>query len=144
MSGGDSEAKPVECVRLTFPFVPNLERVGGNARHGHWADAYRAFQEQKQAWYYEVRRQLIPPMIRFQGLVQAKVTIYFTTSRARDIDNLHRALKPLWDALKRPSSHPGDYGWGIIEDDDIEHLEVAIECAEALAAGTVVDLTGRG
>ena len=56
------------------------------------------------------------------------------TRRRRDGDNFASRLKPFWDALEK---------WGIIEDDDLEHLRVEsldIEVDPARAPLTVIEL----
>lgn len=131
----------MNALTLIFHALPNLDTVGGNARPAHWAAHYKDFQAEKQKWHYLIREQLVPPMPYF-AKASAHVTLVFPERRRRDSDNLAIALKPLIDALKEPSSHPKDYGWGILEDDDYEHLTVQIEVQvdKARSPLTIVEL----
>mgnify|MGYP001591428697 FL=1 len=114
-------------LRLLLPKVPDLSKVGGNARPGHHQQAARWTSEERQEWIGLIRAQLVPPYPHFYR-AKATVALWYPQHRDRDMqDNVPRALKPLWDVLKPERwvglVNQGGY-FGIIFDDNEAHLKV--------------------
>lgn len=112
---------------LALPKVPNLSKVGGNTRPGHHQQAARWASEERHEWYAWIRAQITPPYPHF-ARAKASVVLWYPQHRHRDVqDNVPKALKPLWDVLK-PEKWVGMVNqggfFGIIQDDDEEHLRV--------------------
>jgi len=122
--------------KFEMPYLPDLQSVGGNARHAHWSGKAKAMKAEKDLWISAIRYQHMPPMPRFLR-PDIKITMVFPAPRDRDRDNLMTALKSFFDALRC---------WLIITDDSPRFLG-AVELVElvdgARAPLTVVELEGE-
>jgi hypothetical protein len=110
-------------VILIIPRLPDLKTVGGNSRHAHPQQRAKAFKEEKDSWGLYLLEQIQLGKVKDSpylehGKAKIHVTLVFPQNRRRDGDNLHIALKPLWDAMRYMA---------ILYDDDVDHLTVTIE-----------------
>lgn len=87
--------------------LPNMSKVGGNRRPGHWAQRQRWFREEKEDWIAAIREKYADLPL-FVGKVSMFVGVAFLRERRRDEDNIIASLKPLLDALVHV---------GVVEDD---------------------------
>ncbi len=123
---------------IEFERLPDLAAVGGNARPGHYMEAYRSRsgkRGEKEVWLALIREKWLPhEMPKFQK-ARAAVTLIFAESRRRDVqDNIPMSLKSLWDAF---------VFWEILPDDSPSyfHLEpIQIEVDPTRAPRTIIDL----
>ena len=119
-------------MRLEIKALPS-EAFSLNSRC-HWSEKRKATQEALLL----VREALGAPPWTQYAKAKARVLIVVATRRRRDGDNFSGRLKPFWDALEK---------WGIIEEDDLEHLRVEsldIEVDPARAPLTVIELDDKG
>lgn len=90
-------------LALDLPALPDIGRVGGNARRRlAWWEQREATKEEWEKWWYLIIEALQgQPRPRFSK-AKAAVTLVFKEHRRRDlVDNVAMSLKPLWDVLVR-------------------------------------------
>ena len=105
------------AVTLILKGIPDMS-IGGNARYAHWAQRYKAQQEDKLRWFWLIREALEgQDTPTFHPPVHLSISITWPASRRRDPDNIIMALKPLIDAMR---------ALGMIEDDNADALTVTL------------------
>lgn len=92
-------------IRLGLPALPDLPKVGSNARKAHWAQVARFKREERDKWRilliqagYALRTADQGPLLR--SPVHVAATLYFKDHRLPDEHNLAEALKVLVDLLQ--------------------------------------------
>ena len=111
---GDDRMK---AIVLRLAYLPDLPGVGGNARHAHWSQGYRASQREQSTWYALLWEALptLPPWCPTRRC-RIRITACYPYEVRVDQDNLVRAYKPLLDVLKA-SRNNASYRYGVIWDD---------------------------
>lgn len=145
-------------IRLGLPALPDLPKVGSNARKAHWAQVARFKGEERDKWRilliqagFTLRTADQGPILR--SPVHITATLYFRDHRLPDEHNLAEALKVLVDLLQvnkltqlRGNSWRQTGFSGLIDDDRnlIWDQPPRIEVDKRMAPFTMVTLTGEG
>ena len=145
-------------ISVGLPALPDLPKVGSNARKAHWAQVARFKREERDKWRilliqagYTLRTAEEGPVLR--SPVHITATLYFRDHRLPDEHNLAEAIKVLVDLLQvnRLIQLSGS-SWrqtgfsGLIDDDRnlIWDQPPRIQVDKEIAPFTVLTLTGAG
>lgn len=128
-----------ETLILTLHYLPDTSVTSGNARHGHWAQRYKAMRSEREIWALELYLALnvLPGRSPRYKRLTVKPTLIYLTKRRRDQDNALAALKPLFDTM---------VDFGLVPDDDAEHLTIELPVLlvdRARGPVTVLELKGE-
>lgn len=113
-------------------FPPSLNRTSGL----HWAQARK--HKKKAIELLAVYGAVTGGLPRFEGRVMVQIVrLIGYRQRPYDKDNLHGAVKPLIDAMRREKPGTKEGGLGVIDDDDPDSIDLQLDQRKGLAMGTL-------